>query len=174
MENGGNPGTDLKLTHNSKFKIFNFVFLNFRPTFKSVPGSPICHYIHTPIFTIWQVKIYKAKSIFILKTTFWKLPCSTKTVVKSAVKSSLLIFFGLCSEMHFVSLFFLKKRNITRSLLMKHLKCTVVHYVNLNPSSINTLFSSSRPLNMQLFFKLLFMFILMRFFLKALSKKYIF
>ena len=75
------------------------------------------------------------------------LPCqnafrksTTKTLVKSAVKSSLLIFFGLCSEMHFVSLFFLKKRNITRSLLMKHLKCTVVHCVNLIPSSINIYF----------------------------------
>ena len=75
------------------------------------------------------------------------LPCqnafgksTTKTVVKSAVKSSFLILFGLCSEIHFVSLFFLKKRNITRSLLMKHLKCTVIHYVNLNPSSINKYF----------------------------------
>ena len=30
--------------------------------------------------------------------------------------------------MHFFSLFFLNKRNITTSLLMLHLKCTVVHY----------------------------------------------
>ena len=40
-------------------------------------------------------------------------------------------------EMHFVSLFFLNERTITTSLLMIHLKCTFVHYVNLNSSFIN-------------------------------------
>ena len=40
-------------------------------------------------------------------------------------------------EMHFVSLFFLNERNITNSLLMIHLKCTIVHCDNLNSSSIN-------------------------------------
>ena len=40
-------------------------------------------------------------------------------------------------EMHFVSLFFLNQRNITTSLLMIHLKCTVVHYANLNSISIS-------------------------------------
>ena len=39
----------------------------------------------------------------------------------------LLKFFEICTEMHFVSLFFLNERNITTSLLMIHLKCTVVH-----------------------------------------------
>ena len=39
--------------------------------------------------------------------------------------------------MNFVSLFFLNERNIATSLLMIHLKCTVVHYANLNSSSIN-------------------------------------
>ena len=34
-------------------------------------------------------------------------------------------------------LFLLKERNITTSLLLMHLKCTVVHYANLNSSSIN-------------------------------------
>ena len=34
-------------------------------------------------------------------------------------------------------LFFLNERNITTSLLMKNLKCTVVHYTNLNWSSKN-------------------------------------
>ena len=40
-------------------------------------------------------------------------------------------------EMHFVSLFFLNERTITTSLLRIHLKCTFVHYVNLNSSFIN-------------------------------------
>ena len=44
------------------------------------------------------------------------------------------------TKMDFVSLFFLKERNITSSLLMMHLKCTVVHYDNLNSSSINKLY----------------------------------
>ena len=52
--------------------------------------------------------------------------------------TALLKFFEISTEMHFVSLFFLNKRNITTSLLMMHLKCTVVHYANLNSSSINT------------------------------------
>ena len=29
-------------------------------------------YFHTPIFTIWQVKDYKKRNNFILRTTFWK------------------------------------------------------------------------------------------------------
>ena len=41
------------------------------------------------------------------------------------------------TEMHFVSLFFLNERNITNSLLVIHVKYTVVHYTNLNSSYIN-------------------------------------
>ena len=40
-------------------------------------------------------------------------------------------------EMHFVSLFPLNEGDITTSFLMIHLKCTVMHYNNLNRSSIN-------------------------------------
>ena len=71
--------------------------------------------------------------------------------------------------MHFVSLFFLNERNITTSLLMIHLKRTVVHYSNLNSSSVNKPFLNYAPLNMLfLFFDFLFTFILTR----ILSKKY--
>ena len=38
-------------------------------------------------------------------------------------------------EMHFLSYFFLNERNTKTSLLMIHLKCAAVHY--LNSSSIN-------------------------------------
>ena len=61
---------------------------------------------------------------------------------------ALLKIFEIFKEMHFVSLFFLKKRNITISLLMIHLKCTVVHYANLNSNSINKLFLNDGTLNM--------------------------
>ena len=37
--------------------------------------------------------------------------------------------------MYFVSLFFLNKRNVTTTLLMMHLKCTVIDYANLNSRS---------------------------------------
>ena len=41
-------------------------------------------------------------------------------------------------EIHFVSLAFLNDKNIiTTSLLFIHLKCTIMHYVDLNSSSIN-------------------------------------
>ena len=52
--------------------------------------------------------------------------------------TALLKFFKISTEMHFVSLFFLNERNITITLLMMiHSKCTVMHYANLNSSSIN-------------------------------------
>ena len=66
-------------------------------------------------------------------------------------------------------LFFLNKRNMTTSLLMIHLKCTVVHYTNLNWSSKNKPFLNYGSLNMLFhcfFFDFLFMFILT----KLLSK----
>ena len=75
--------------------------------------------------------------------------------------------FEICTDMHFVFLFFLNERNITTSLLMIHLKCVAVHYANLNSSSKNKLFLNCRSLNMLFcFFDFLLMFILM----KRLSK----
>ena len=62
--------------------------------------------------------------------------------------AALLFFFEICTDMHFVSLFFLNERKITTSLLMIHLKCTNVHYANLNPSSEKKPFLNYRSLNM--------------------------
>ena len=62
--------------------------------------------------------------------------------------AALLRFFEISTEMHIVCLFFLNERNISTSLLMIHLKCTVVHYVNLNSSSINKSLLDYRPLKM--------------------------
>ena len=59
--------------------------------------------------------------------------------------ASLLKIFEICKEMHFASLFFLKERNIKTSLLMIHLKCSVLHYANLNSSSMNRLFLNCGP-----------------------------
>ena len=72
--------------------------------------------------------------------------------------------------MHFVSLLFLNERNITTSLLMIQIKCAVVYYSNLNPSSINKPSLNYGPLNMLFlfFFDFLFVFILTR----LLSKNY--
>ena len=46
--------------------------------------------------------------------------------------TALLNFFEIFIEMHFNSLIFPNERNITTSFLMIHLKCTFVHYSNLN------------------------------------------
>ena len=54
--------------------------------------------------------------------------------------TALLKFFEISKEMHFVSLFFLNERNITTSLAMIHLKCTVAHFANVNSSSIKKLY----------------------------------
>ena len=76
--------------------------------------------------------------------------------------TAFLNFFEICTEMHFVSLCYLNERNITTSLLVIHLKCTVVHYTNLN--------STYGPLNVLFcfFFHFLYMFILERLLSKAL------
>ena len=50
-------------------------------------------------------------------------------------------------EMYFVSLFVLNERNITTLLLMIHWKCTLVHYANLNSSSIKKSFLYYGSLN---------------------------
>ena len=82
-------------------------------------------------------------------------------------------FFSICTDMHFVSLFFLNERNITTSLLMIHLKCTVVHYANLNSSSKNKPFLNYGLLNMLFrLFDFLFMFMLIKVLSKNLWNKY--
>ena len=55
-------------------------------------------------------------------------------------------------QMHFVSSFFLNEWNITTSLLMIHLKRTVVHYSKLHSSSINKPFFNYGPLNLLFLF----------------------
>ena len=54
--------------------------------------------------------------------------------------TALLKAFEIFTEMDFGCLLFLHERNITTSFLMIHLKCTVVHYANLNSSSINQVY----------------------------------
>ena len=79
------------------------------------------------------------------------------TIVKNLMgKPSFLImvFQGCesCTEMYFVSLFLLNERNIATSLLMIHLKCIVVHYADLNSSSLNKLFLNYGSSNMPFYF----------------------
>ena len=78
-------------------------------------------------------------------------------------------FFEISTDMHFVSLFFLNERNITTSLLMIHLKCTVVHYANLNSSSKNKPFLNYGSLNMLFRF---FRFLIYVYFNEAFAKKF--
>ena len=66
-------------------------------------------------------------------------------------------FYEICTGMRFVSIFFLTERDITTSLLIMHLKCTVVRYANLNSISIKKPF-----LSFFASFNFLFMFILTR------------
>ena len=82
-------------------------------------------------------------------------------------------------EMHFVSLFFLNERTITTSLLRIHLKCTFVHYVNLNSSFINKPYFRAVEYAISgfffflfFFFDFLFIFILTRLLTKTLWENY--
>ena len=76
--------------------------------------------------------------------------------------------------MHFVFLFFLNERNITTSLLMIHLKCTVAHYADLNSSFTNKPFLNYGPLNMLFcFFRVLIYVYFNEVFVKTFVKKLI-
>ena len=83
-------------------------------------------------------------------------------------KAITLIFFENCMKMHSVSLFFLNERNISTCLLMLHLKRTIVHYANLNSSSINKPFLNYGPLNM--LFCWVFLFLIYVYFNEAFVK----
>ena len=77
-------------------------------------------------------------------------------------------FFEICTEMRFVSLFFLNERNIATILLMIHLKCTVLHYADLNSSYVNKPFLNYETLNMLFRF---FQFLVYVYFSKAFVKE---
>ena len=72
----------------------------------------------------------------------------------------------------FCFFFFLNERNITTSPLMMYLKCTVVYYANLNPSSINKPYLLVVECVIQFFSIFLSMFILTRLLSKTLRKNY--
>ena len=89
--------------------------------------------------------------------------------------TAFLKFFEICGEMYFVSLFFLNERNITTSLLMIQLKCTVVHYANLNSSPMNEPFLNYGPLNTLLrFFSASHLCLFQRSFCRKLQKNLLF
>ena len=85
--------------------------------------------------------------------------------------TAIINLFEICTEMHFVSLFFLKEWNFTTSFLMIHSKCGVVHYANLNSSPRNKSFWNYGPLNMLFRF---FWFLIYVYFNEAFVKKIIF
>ena len=79
--------------------------------------------------------------------------------------------FEISTEIHYVSSFFLNERNITISLLMIHLKCTVVHYANLNSSSINKPYLRAIEYAISFFFRFLIYNYFNEAFAKNLMKK---
>ena len=85
---------------------------------------------------------------------------------------ALLIFFEISTKMHFLSLFVLNERNITTSLLMIHLTCTVVHNANLNSSSINKPYLRAVEYAILFFFRFRIHVFLKRFLSKILLKNY--
>ena len=78
-------------------------------------------------------------------------------------------FFEINTGMYFVSLFFLNERNITSSFLMIRLKCTVVHYANVNSNSVNKPFLNYGPSNMLFRF---FQFLIYVYFNEAFVKNF--
>ena len=79
-------------------------------------------------------------------------------------------FFEICLEIHFVSLFFLNETNIRTSFLIIHLKCTVVHYTDLNSRSINKPYVRTVENALSCFFYFFYMFVLTRLLSKTLWK----
>ena len=84
---------------------------------------------------------------------------------------AVLNFLEICIKKHFVSSFFLNEKSIKTSLLMIHLKYTVVHYSNLNSSSISKPFLNYGPLNMLFFFSFFYNFLFTFILTRLLSKK---
>ena len=110
----------------------------------------IFYFLHSPFFQISND--YRQKSY----NGFWVFLGSSNTsqiflIYTFLTKKRRLFLKEICTEMHFVS-FLLNERNITTSLLMIHLKRTVVHYSNLNSSSVNKPFLNYGSLNMLLLF----------------------
>ena len=122
----------LRLTDHPKcyFSIFAFSFF---PNFKWLLSK----------FLSWISRVFS--NFYYVTNIFDRYIFENETV-------AILNFFEICTDMHFVSLFFINERNITTSIFMIHLKCTVVHYANLNWSSINKAFLNYRMLNMLLRF----------------------
>ena len=88
--------------------------------------------------------------------------------------AALLIIFLKFARICILFLYlFQNERNITTSLLMIHLKCTVVHHANLNSSSRIKLFLNYGLLNMLFrFFDFLFMLVLIKLLSKTLRNNY--
>ena len=96
--------------------------------------------------------------------------------------TALLKFFEICTEIHFVFLFFLNEKNISTSLLIIHLKCDVMYcyvlfpftmynYANLNSSSLSKPYLRAVEYAILLLFDILYIFILMKLLSKILLKK---
>ena len=96
--------------------------------------------------------------------------------------TALLKFFEICTEIHFVFLFFLNEKNISTSLLIIHLKCdvmycyvlfpfTIYNYANLNSSSLSKPYLRAVEYAILLLFDILYIFILMKLLSKILLKK---
>ena len=84
-------------------------------------------------------------------------------------RRSFYYFYDICTDMHFFSLFFLNERKNKNSLLMMYLKCTIVHYANLNSSSKHKSFLSYGSLNMLFLFS---RFLIYVYFNEAFVKKF--
>ena len=137
-----------------KMLLFNFCFFHFSifqmTIVKNVMEKPFFFIID--IVDFYEILLRRK---YFRSTYFWQWD---KVLLK---------FFEISMEMHFVSLFPLNEGDITTSFLMIHLKCTVVHYNNLNPSSINN------PLLRDVEYVTLFFFIsLTRLLSKTLWKNY--
>ena len=82
-------------------------------------------------------------------------------------------FFEISTEILSLYLFEMKERNITTSLLKIYLKYAVVHYANLNSSTINK--PDLRAVQYVIsFFSISFLFILTSFYQKLYGKTIIF
>ena len=128
------------------------------------------------IFSLWKRLVFAIKGpskLLFFTFCLFPLPKFLKTFVKNLITdfegfsnfyyapnifdlhifenetaALLFIFFSICTDMHFGSLFFLNERNMTTSLLMIRLKFTVVHYTNSNWAYKNKPFLNYGSLNM--------------------------
>ena len=155
--------------NNFKTLVLSYNLPHFLPIFKKTDENPD---IRSILFQC-NKELHKKFAPILIVCQRWNHSQKTKTSI--IFDLDVILTCGFFLKSHFLNLhgtaflffIFLNERSIETSFLMTQLKCTVVHYPNLNSGSVNKPFLNYRPLNMLFRF---FRFLIYVYFNKAFVK----